>query len=150
VNTIEVTDEMIQQELEDMERELKAAKKKKLIEQIVTVVDNVPYAGDDKSQARMTSVLAIANWQHNKSIGAVLRGVAEDQNTDDVTAAMLVGLANIFDVLFRKVYKDIEIQWKAADNAFHTTNADNVGNALYKTMQTVGSVLQTIEQEDLL
>jgi hypothetical protein len=71
--------------------------KKESIENLSVNVNKVPYAGDDVSQNRMGNTVAVANWVFNKSIAPTLANVANAEDTDDVTKAMLLGLSSIFD-----------------------------------------------------
>jgi len=124
--------------------------KPEVIKNIVATINGVPYAGDDRSQNRMTSVLSIANWQHNKNIGPTLRQVAESPDTDDVTRAMLLGLAQIFDGIYQTIYKDIKVDWKGADDKLHSVQVESIATALYTAMQQVGEVIKKAESGDLV
>jgi len=116
------------------------------IETLTVSVNGIEYNGDNISQNRMTSVLSLANWQFNKNISVVLNTVADQEDTDDVTKAMLTGLATIFDNLYNQIYKVNKVGWKCADG-LHNVQIDSVANALYKSMLEVGSIISTTEQK---
>jgi hypothetical protein len=121
--------------------------KKKSIEKISVNVNKVPYAGDDISQNRMGNTVAIANWVFNKSIAPTLANVANAEDTDDVTKAMLLGLSSIFDGIYAQVYKNNKVDWKGSDGKLHHVNVESVAEALYKAMLEVGKVIEKTTKE---
>ena len=119
----------------------KAIKKKKALDSLVVEQYNVPLDANETAQNNMTSVLAIANWQFNKNMSTTLKVVANAPNTDDVTKAMLLGLSNIFDGLYKQVYKQ-KIFWKGADNKTRTLEAETIAGALYKAMKIKAKIIK--------
>jgi len=102
---------------------------------------NVEFDANETAQNNMTSVLAIANWQFNANISTTLTQVANNPNTDEVTKAMLSGLATIFDGLYQGVYKQ-KIFWKGADNKSHEVQAETIAEALYKAMKMKANIIE--------
>jgi len=116
--------------------------KTKAIEEIVVEIHNVPYAGDDVSQNRMGNTLAIANWKYNEAVGLTLKQQANAEGVDDVTKAMLNGLADIHIGVYHAVYKDNKLDWKGSDGKLHHVEAESIGEALYASMMMVGQAIK--------
>jgi hypothetical protein len=135
--------EIMKEEIEETFKQ----KKKEKIQNLVVKVGSIPYAGGDTSQNRMGNTGVLANWIFNKSIGPTMRAVANNPETDDVTKAMLNGLGDIFDGIYKSVYKDNKLGWKGADNKIHMVQAEKVLEALMKTMQEVGKTISEVEKE---
>jgi hypothetical protein len=147
INEAIPSEEDIKEQIKNDELEkLKELKEEKL-NSLTVKVGNIEYLGDDISQNRMGNTGVLANWIFNKSIGSVLKQVALDPSTDDVTKAMLNGLGDIFNNIYKSVYKDNKLGWKGADNKIHMVQAESVLEALMKTMQEVGKTISEIEQE---
>ena len=143
-----VTDEMFAEEQAILNTKEAKKAKEEAIENLVVKQHGVPYAADNMSQARMTSTGAIANWMFNKNIGNTLKAVADRPETDDVTKAMLTGLSDIFNGVYKEIYIDQKIGWKGADGKLHSVQGESVLEALYKSMQEVGKVIQETSMED--
>jgi hypothetical protein len=144
----EIDEELKEFKKEEISQEL-SKKKKEALENITVKVSSIPFNGNDVSQNRMGNMGVLANWIFNKSIGSTLRQVAEAPETDDVTKAMLAGLADIFDGIYKAVYKDNKLGWKGADDKIHMVQAESVLEALMKTMKEVGKTISEIEKEKM-
>jgi hypothetical protein len=142
----EEDEEVLIYEKEEKKLDLKKIKKES-IENLSINVNRVPYAGDDISQNRMGNTVAIANWFFNKSIAPILTMVANAEDTDDVTKAMLLGLSNIFDGVYTQVYKDNQVDWKGSDGNLHHVNVESIAEALHKAMLEVGKVITKTTKE---
>jgi hypothetical protein len=147
--------------------------KKKAIEELVVSQHGVPYAGDDKSQARMTSTGAIANWMFNKALGDTLLSKSEEYSNTVETlqgqleeapenqkeairkgiseasqaSAIFGAVGAIADGVYKAVYIDQKIGWKGADKQVHLVQGESVLEALLKSMQEVGKVITTSVEE---
>ena len=139
VMLVDPEEDKITQEMN--EKYHKSLKKKEKLESLVIKQNNVPLDANETAQNNMTSVLAIANWQFNKNISTTLKLVANAPNTDDVTKAMLLGLSDIFDGLYKNVYKQ-KIFWKGADDKPHTVEAETIAEALFKAMQMKAEIIK--------
>jgi hypothetical protein len=142
----EEDEEILAYEREEKALDLKKIKQKS-IENLSVNINKVPYAGDDISQNRMGNTVAVANWVFNKSIAPTLASVANDEDTDDVTKAMLLGLSSIFDGVYTQVYKNNKVDWKGSDGKLHHVNVESVAEALYKAMLEVGKVITKVTKE---
>jgi len=145
---IVITDEMIAEEQALVEAELAKYEKRKAIEALVVDVNGVPFAGDDISQNRLSATGTIANYLFNKNIGPTLRAQANDEGTDDVTKAMLLGLADIFDGVYQAVYVQQQIGWKNAQGDISMVHGEQVLEALHKSMQEVGKIITGVNDEE--
>ena len=128
----------------EMEKLLSEEKERQAIQEALATLQvkqsGVPFDAHESAQNNMTSVLAIANWQFNKNISVTLKNAAGLPTTDEVTKAMLEGLASIFDGLYDLTYKT-KIGWKGADNKPHAVQAETVAKALYKAMRLKSKIL---------
>jgi hypothetical protein len=143
-----VTPEMIEEERKQSELELLKYEKQRAINSIQVTIDDITFDGDATAQHNMSATGTIANWLFNKNIAPTLQAVADNPDTDDVTRAMLNGLADIFEGVYKSVYKDTAIGWRAADNTIHQVGGEQVLTALLASMQKVGEVIQQTDLKE--
>jgi len=123
-------------------KDVNSKAKKEAIENLVVKNNNVPYQGDDLSQLRMSSTIAIANQMFNRKLGETFTTMAQNPALPKETQAMFGGVGHLISEIYDAIYKDNKIAWKGADKKMHTVEVESIAEALFTTMMSVGGEIK--------
>ena len=128
----------VAQENEKAER---SVAKKKAIENLVVKNNSVLYQGDDLSQLRMSSTIAIANQMFNRKLGETFTAMSQNPALPKETQAMFGGVGHLINEIYDAIYKDNKIAWRGEDKKMHNVEVESIAEALLKTMQALGGII---------
>jgi len=114
-----------------------ATLKKEAIASLQTEFNGVLFDAEDTSQNRMSATGTVANYLFIKNLKDTLAYYANEPDaTDDFKR-----LAGIMSQVFDGVYVTESIPWKANDTTLVNVSSGTIIEVLYKTLQSLSSVI---------
>lgn len=127
-NKPEITDEMINLELEKYEEysQYKKNQKEETINKLIVENNGVKLDAHNTGRADMTGVLAVANFKFNQLV------------TSKLGSGM--NITQAYQEAYDEVYKDT-VSWKGSDNTVHNIQIESVGESAFKAFDSYAKII---------
>lgn len=125
---IEITDGMIQSELEKYEeyRQYKKNQKEEAINKLIVENNGVKLDAHNTGRADMAGVLAVANFRFNQLV------------TFKLGSGM--NITQAYQEAYSEVYKDT-VSWKGSDDTVHNIQIESVGESAFKAFDSYAKII---------